>query len=201
MDVANRCAGSLVCRLMLPSVAAMVLLLGAVYPALASNWGSTGSAGVVGTTNAVSLLPDRTMTVKRVELTSSYSNAVFAIVTDRYNPTDLVASVGANTNSCPTSDRICVFDHDYGNNNLYGWTACHSGSAGSNPSRTCAHQWVRLNLFYTPPSSSRLVCHELGHTVGLRHGGETNSCVYSPIADSTTTSLTTQDVNHINAHY
>lgn len=170
-------------------------------PASGTNWGSQGSAGTTGTNSGVSLLPDSNMSVKRVNLTPNYSTAVNTVVTNQFNPTDLVATVEANNETCARTSRVCAFDSNYGNNGLYGWTACNYGSVGSNPTRTCAHQWVRFNEAYTPPSYQRLVCHELAHAVGLRHGSQTSSCVYSPIDDANTAALTAHDIAHINARY
>lgn len=180
---------------------AATLLLANASIAVGTNWGSTGTPSTGGTNSQVSLLPDRTMSVKRVNLTTNYSGAVYNRVTTIYNSTDLVATAGTNDSSCATSNRVCTFDSNYGNNNLYGWAACHSGFSGTNPTRTCSHQWVRFNLAYTPPSYQRLACHELGHTVGLRHGSQTGSCMYSDITVSTSSALTTHDIAHIDARY
>ncbi|GAA1178925.1 hypothetical protein GCM10009584_20740 [Ornithinimicrobium humiphilum] len=140
------------------------------------------------------------MNIKRVALTTNYNGAVLNRANNVYDPTDLVVTVSSAA-TCGSGKQICVFDQDYGNNNLYGWVACRAGSSGANPNRTCEHQWVRFNLAYTPPSYQRLACHELAHTVGLRHGTETASCVFPNIAQATTSALTTHDRAHINARY
>ena len=142
------------------------------------------------------------MSVKRVDLTAAYATAVSNVVADVYSPTDLNAYSLVNDSACYTANRICTFDYDYGNNGFFGWTACVSGtSSGTNPNRTCGRQFVRFNLNYSPPSVSRLVCHELGHTVGLRHGDETNSCMFDPITGSTSSTLTSHDRAHIDGRY
>lgn len=179
-----------------------VLLLMSTGAAHASNWGSTGSPSTGGTSNAVSLLPDRNMSVKRVDLTTAYADSVNRIVSNVYAQTDLNAYSLINDTACYSANRVCAFDYNYGNNSFYGATACRSGtSSGTNPTRTCGQQYVKFNLYYTPPSVDRLVCHELAHTVGLRHGAETASCVYTPVTSSTSSALTAHDRSHINARY
>lgn len=177
-----------------------VVVIG-LSPASATNWGSTGSQGAGGTQNAVSLLPSSTMTVDRINLTATNSTAINSAAINQFGSTNLTVVVRAPSNTCATGQRICVFDSNYGNNGLYGWAACDTGSSGTNPNRTCSRQFVRLNTSYTLPSAQRLACHELAHTVGLRHSSQTSSCVYTPIDDGSTASLTAHDIAHINARY
>lgn len=169
--------------------------------ASASNFGSAGSVGTTGTTNGVFLLPNSTMTVKRVNLTSQNSGSVYTRVSLVYNNTDLIATTGPNSESCSPTERVCVFDANYGNNGLYGWNACRSGASGSHPNMRCSHQWVRLNTAYTPPSAQRLACHELGHTVGIRHTSSTDTCMTTDLNASTSLQLNAHDRAHINANY
>ncbi|MFT3887818.1 MAG: hypothetical protein QM713_06615 [Arachnia sp.] len=169
--------------------------------AIATNFGSQGSVGTIGTTNGVFLLPSKTMSVKRVNLTSTNSAAVSSRVASVYNPTDLVATTLANNEACNSYEVICVFDANYGDNNLYGWNACNSGASGSHPNMKCGQQWVRLNTAYTPPSASILACHELAHTVGLRHVTSGSTCVIQYISSSTPNTLSAHDIAHINAQY
>lgn len=174
------------------------LLLGSTVAA-ATNWGSTAPGGTP--TNAVSLLPNSTMVVQRVNLTSANNTAVSAAAINQYLPTELILCVPAGTGTCATGQRACVFDGEYGNNGLLGWATCGGTSAGTNPNRTCTRPFVRLNLTYNPVSRQRLACHELGHTVGLRHSTQTASCMITNIANGTTSALTAHDSAHINARY
>ena len=77
--------------------------------------------------------------------------------------------------SSPTLD-VLVTDSNYGFNNILGWVECLPGSAtsGSHPYRRCDKQKLRLNgsyasLITTWQARRSLSCHEIGHTVGLRH--------------------------------
>jgi predicted Zn-dependent protease len=42
---------------------------------------------------------------------------------------------------------------------------------GSDPDRWCRPQDIQLNTHYSPSASAKksIACHELGHTLGLRH--------------------------------
>ncbi|MFY1669367.1 matrixin family metalloprotease [Plantactinospora sp. WMMB334] len=46
-----------------------------------------------------------------------------------------------------------------------------------------------------------IVCHELGHTVGLRHSTSAGTCIYTYPTAATTTGLEAHDLAHINTQY
>jgi len=104
---------------------------------------------------------------------------------NHYNVLDLVAYVDQDD---PLPDVI-VYDHDiYGDNNLFAWVDCPANNTGtggdeSSNTRWCRGQILRYNAFYesdwqdTNAARRGLACHELGHTVGLRHHGINNGCV------------------------
>lgn len=178
----------------------MILMLGAAPVALASNFGSTGNSGLTGTTNGVWLTNNRNFYVGRVALTSTYSAAVSSVMTNHYNPTDLIVYVSSPSYCDSSSIDACVFDSNFGDNGLNGWNACDGPVSGSHPTRRCDTQWVRINTYYSPPAN-RIVCHEVGHSVGLRHTSDAASCLKRSADGGNSSSLTAHDKGHINANY
>lgn len=162
-------------------------------PALASNYGSTagcgyesGNSSYTPVTTCVSKANNRTHAVRLEVVGNQWAGmdtAVINTLSSDYNPTDLVAYVDQ---SDPYPDVI-VYDQDYGLTFPPGWADCpanNSGLGGSNPSRWCRGQIVRFNGSWESkyPGSSTiegLACHEIGHTLFLRHldDGEYNSCM------------------------
>lgn len=76
---------------------------------------------------------------------------------------------------------VIAFSRDYGENGAAGWVYCPSNAPqGTNSSghRWCRQQELHLNVnaryaafFDDDASRDHVTCHELGHTVGLRHWG------------------------------
>ena len=131
-----------------------------------------------------------------------------------YEPTRLVMIEQAGVS--PLTDVI-AFSADYGENGAAGWVFCPADAErGIN---TLGHRWCqaqelhlnlnpRYGLFFDDDASRRHVaCHELGHTLGLRHWGnppETNgpvgaTCMHANTPNGPTT-LHPTDVDHINAY-
>lgn len=113
---------------------------------------------------------------------------------------------------------VIAFSRDYGDNGAAGWVYCPLDSPqGTNPSgaRWCRQQELHLNLnarygafFADDPSRDHVTCHEMGHTVGLRHWGnppQTSgtdvgaTCMNANNPDGPT-DLHAIDVDHINAY-
>ena len=69
-----------------------------------------------------------------------------------------------------------------------GWVECKPGSvtSGSHPSLRCGYQYLWLNSAHidTVNGDSNYVagiaCHEIGHSVSLRHSSEAASCMQDP---------------------
>lgn len=113
---------------------------------------------------------------------------------------------------------VIAFSRDYGDNGAAGWVYCPIGAPqGTNPSgaRWCRHQELHLNVnprygafFADAASRDHITCHELGHTLGLRHWGnppQTSgpdvgaTCMNANTPDGPTT-LHPFDVDHINGY-
>lgn len=116
----------------------------------------------------------------------------------------------------PMTDVI-AFSGDYGDNGAAGWVYCPSDAPqGIN---RFGHRWCRqqeLHLNYNPryglffdddASRGHIACHELGHTLGLRHWGnppETDGPVGATCMNANTpngsTSLHQTDIDHLNRY-
>jgi hypothetical protein len=135
-----------------------------------------------------------------VQLTTTYYNGVTAAIQTQYSPTDLFVLLYTTTYCSDPEHDLCVFDSDYGNNNLNGWNACAGSIIGQHPTQKCSVDWVRINLRYSPPAQ-RIACHEMGHAVGLRHTSDQASCLKTTQAGGASQVLTEHDKAHLNAQY
>jgi hypothetical protein len=167
----------------------------------ANNFGSEGAAASLWDPayNGVWLSPTSSWHVGRISMTTTYSNGVYDAVGTQFGPTDLAVGVFSSS-TCQASYEVCVYDADYGNNGVNGWNQCPGTVVGQNPNRTCSQQRVQINLFYSPPAQ-RIACHELAHSVGLRHTGEQASCVKKTSEGGNSQVLSTHDKNHLNDQY
>ncbi|WP_328475846.1 matrixin family metalloprotease [Actinoplanes sp. NBC_00393] len=107
---------------------------------------------------------------------------------------------------------VWVHDFDYGASGWLGIARCpanNTGTGGSHPNRWCRGQniimnsWYYWNTTYLDTEFTRrvLACHELGHTVGLQHSDDTNSCMYTYPRSATGSILQAHDIAHVNARY
>jgi hypothetical protein len=132
-----------------------------------------------------------------------------------YDGTEMIVSEQARPNRMTD---VVVFSQDYGDNGAAGWVYCPPDAPqGVNPvgDRWCRLQELHLNVnarygafFADDGSRAHVTCHELGHTVGLRHWGnppQTSgsdvgaTCMNANTPDGPTT-LHQIDVEHINAY-
>ncbi len=131
--------------------------------------------------------------------------AMQAAVNDYEVKTDLTTAKSARSKTLD----VQVTDYNYGLTGILGWVECRPGSKtnGKDPNRTCDRQKLRLNgsypqQFNTAAKRLSLSCHELGHTVGLRHTADVTSCMRSPFDDARfSTTLSVTDIRNINAYY
>ena len=147
-------------------------------------------------------------------LTAELADAMRFAMERVYEPTRLVMIEQAAVS--PLTDVI-AFSADYGENGAAGWVYCPSDEphgVNAQGHRWCQGQELHLNLnpryglFFGDDASRRHVaCHELGHTLGLRHWGnppETDGPVGATCMNANTpngpTGLHPTDLDHINAY-
>ncbi len=179
---------------------ASVWAIALALPAAASNFGSTSVGGDPPT--SVSLGDNASHSVNFPAVEDPQKNATIWAFNNIYNPTDLTMFETSSS-----SADVFVYDFEFGLNGLHGWVVCPSGAqtGGSHPNRWCVGQQLRYNLSYpaafdTAAERRVIACHELGHTVGLRHPTSGVSCMRNPINFSNS-DLNDHDRSHINSYY
>lgn len=110
---------------------------------------------------------------------------------------------------------VRVYDDDYGDNNVYGWVECPTtattGGGTNYPNRWCYGQRLRFNLeetyagyWDTSFGGGFVACHELGHTVGLRHEADIFEfgCMQVDTPDfAVSNTYSEEDVDHVLGAY
>jgi hypothetical protein len=165
-------------------VAALVVLLPVVAPASAHHAGRPiGSFSTC--TRPVS--PPRCSSVGNdanhfvafdATLTIGLAESLAATMVEDYEPTKLTMTLQP---SIDAHTDVIAFSEDYGNNGAAGWVYCPpEAPQGINRQhhRWCQAQELYFNLnpsmaafFADDPSRDYVTCHELGHTLGIRHWG------------------------------
>jgi len=184
-------------------------LAGAAIPnASATNFGSTGTQGAGGTNNGVWLIFDSYFVIGKRALGATADASVDAAYTSLNSTTDIIGFTQTYGSSCETAAadaayESCFFDDNYGNNNLLGWNACFGSVTGTHPNQVCSIQFTRLNTAYSANGSLSQynACHEMAHTVGLRHSTDSASCLMTFASGGSSSTLTAHDRAHVNAQY
>jgi hypothetical protein len=145
--------------------------------------------------------------VAGVLLGTTTRNSAGSAVGNQYGPTDLNATYSGNAGtSCPSSAETCVYDDNYGNTGWYGIAECIGTTAGSDPNATCSRSQVRIDQYTGSPyvagiaESPYNLCHEIGHSVGLRHT-TSNTCLKRYVDGGSATFINQAEINELNAHY
>ncbi|BCJ70487.1 hypothetical protein CS0771_00310 [Catellatospora sp. IY07-71] len=201
--------------------AASASVLGVQSPAQAGNWGSTACGGTP--VNCVSTANNRTHAIRYVDFgfrpgyedadahvpgAASETNWVISSV---YNPTVL----SVYRDEADAYPDVWMYDANYGYlSGVTGWVECppdNTGTGGSHPNRWCRGQRLRLNSYFywydsgvydTIDQRRNVICHEMGHTLGLRHRTDTRaSCMWTYAGDGGGSTLDAHDTGHITARY
>lgn len=148
-------------------------------------------------------------------LTDELASSLRDSMAEDYGATKLVV---VEQSSLTRMTDVIAFSRDYGDNGAAGWVNCpRDAPQGFNPSgaRWCRHQELHLNLnpryavfFADDASRDHVTCHEMGHTLGLRHWGnppQTSgtdvgaTCMNANTPNGPTT-LHQFDLDHINGY-
>ncbi|MBU2698571.1 hypothetical protein [Pimelobacter sp. 30-1] len=110
--------------------------------------------------------------------------------------TDVVSRDRYYTDWCTSVYGDWTTDGVYG---LIGITACYRTVANGR----CDQQVVRISTtwfdYRGTPGDRFVVCHELGHAIGLIHRNTGSGCIWTGTGISTLNNYTAHDLGHINA--
>ncbi len=140
-----------------------------------------------------------------VYLTMLSTDPMYIATTNRF-PTYNATDVHMQTVTSASGADVWVLNGNYGDTTWWAYGACSTTATfgGSDPDRWCRPQDIFYNI--THPSNwdgtltgrRAVACHELGHTVGLRHVGS-GSCMVS--GSKTLITIDSDQISHLNAQY
>lgn len=145
----------------------------------------------------------------RVNLTTDGTTAANWGVTELNSRTDMSTF---NDGTCKSNTDICFYDADY---KAYpwiqsvSWWATHNGLAHCNRAsgvfglgNRCQRWYVLFDIAsmngMTTSEIQELGCHEVGHTVGLKHTSNDASCMKTDAAGRSSKTLSGHDIAHVN---
>jgi len=177
----------------------------------ATNYGSGSPQTAGGVTAELSVANNKWHSYSFHTAPSNWRTALNDAVTNSYSPTSLVTSQKSN-GSNNVDVRVDVQDH--ASAGPIGWVYCPPDGIrnGSDPNESCYRQWLKIDTGQVPAGTDQdgrkaVMCHEFGHTVGLRHTAGTThpnpdqSCMSSSSFNFDDVAIQPHDVAHINSHY
>lgn len=173
-----------------------VLLVSVANPAVASDagtvhnhWGSNwGHWCTEGAGNQAQCIANNGIhTIDYYQLTQAMMDATNWALDTQYEP---LANIETHISDDPSIVDVVVKDVDYEDNGWWGWTKCSTdpdtvyGGSPDDHTRWCRPQVLFYNIFHNTPSEfgteyrrKWLACHEVGHTLGLRHRDSATTCM------------------------
>lgn len=180
----------------------VLTVLASAVPA-GANFGDETSTPPNGLAGA-SLANNKWHAVRRGSANSHMWAAVSWAVSNSLDPTDMVAYT---TSTDPYPD-VWVESFNGGADGPWARVVCpvdNSGYGGTSPYQWCRGQLLEMNFFTSFSGNwGRFVgCHELGHTVGLRHTSNSGSCMrqLGPNHGTYPLDYSSHDKAHINGWY
>lgn len=146
---------------------------------------------------------DSTVTFLKYYLTATVSSAFDFNDTNSIEVTSITTTIYVTTsgdNDIYYPKEVNVYDFDYGDTGWYGQYYCQTWGGGN----VCSVGKVLINLYPEPPlplndtEARSLVCEETGHSVGLDHSGDSDSCMSQDWNDNL---LNAHDKGILNGRY
>ena len=195
-------------RLLAATALLASIILFTARPAAASNGGSTSCGGAP--RNCISLSWYSAGQYRMYITASVGTNMVTELIWQMQNTyTSAATHLEMSRTFNAGSYEVWVQTYNLPSTGTLAWVECQVGSvtSGSHPNLRCGYQNMYLNSALgldwgsgDPNYLAAIACHEMGHTVGLRHSSDTNSCLRNP-ATASFWSLTSHDRSHLVGYY
>lgn len=160
-----------------------ILLLGAFpHAALAGNWGALDANHRCTANDEFSQCTTQDYFLKVMTEFLDTSNLRAAAADRLENTFDPIAGIRAETSTSFADDDVQMFDGNYNLNGTRAYGTCSAGATkgGVGIRMWCAPQYVYMNNGQYPTDFDsvnerlNIMCHEIGHTFGLRHATSLN---------------------------